>query len=441
MVEFVFMDVKGTETEIESILEESNRTQEFLQKNMAVFGSLMILFLMAGSITFSLLEVNSKDHVDYGAWEVSIYMLGAAMVAVAWIYVGHIAETKGNGVLTRADQMGKWAPFSATIQYYLIMLPVFFFYIGWGMFAFDYFGLNFILFFIVASFSVYFMPVWASFISSLGTIYALDAMENWIHGGEGWFGFNDYYGFTAGIVFSTMMFMFVGKERRSRMIMQKIGIKLEDANKQLKEFSHQAGEYAATQERNRIAREIHDTLGHTLTVVNVQLEAAQALLPDQIEKAKEAMATAQEMARRGLTDVRQSVTSLRNPALEGKTLSEGVELLVEESRCLGLDVHFEVAGKELGLDRALETGVYRIIQEGFTNIQKHAKADVVRLKLDYSEANEFRIQLKDNGVGCESTDGGFGILGIRERVNFLKGKLNINTAPSQGFVLDVTFPI
>ncbi len=434
------MVAKDTGEALDSILKESNGTQEFLQKNMAVFGSLMILFLMSGSIAFTLLEAEAKEH-SYELWQVAVYLVGAVMIAVVWIYVGYVAEVKGNGVLSRAEEMGKWAPFGATIQYYLIMIPVFFFYIGWGISEFYYFGMNFILFFIAASFSVYFMPVWASFLSSLFAMYLLDLMENWINGGSGWFDFPDYFGFTAGIVFSTTMFMFVGKERKSRQATEKIALKLEDANRQLKEFSHQAGEYAATQERNRMAREIHDTLGHTLTVVNVQLEAAQALLPEQIEKAKEAMATAQEMARRGLTDVRQSVTSLRNPALEGKTLSEGIESLVEESQQLGMNVHFEIAGKEVSLDKALETGVYRIIQEGFTNIQKHAKAEWVRLKLDYTEEHEFRIQLKDDGVGCECTEGGFGILGIRERVNFLNGKFNISTALSQGFVLDMTFPV
>jgi signal transduction histidine kinase len=214
---------------------------------------------------------------------------------------------------------------------------------------------------------------------------------------------------------------------------------LEEANAQLAAYATQAQELAMTQERNRLAREIHDNLGQTLTIVNVQLEAAKAVMDSDPDRAWDAIDKGQEMAKKGLTDVRESVAALRESPLSNRTLREAIASLVEESQSSGIVSEFKVSGEARALENKVALALYRAAQEGLTNVRRHARASRVDVLLDF-QPGEVRLEVRDNGVGATETAGGFGLLGIRERMHLLGGRLEIHTGPGQGFRLTASVP-
>ncbi|MBE2224459.1 MAG: sensor histidine kinase [Anaerolineae bacterium] len=231
------------------------------------------------------------------------------------------------------------------------------------------------------------------------------------------------------------------KERKARQQAEKLSGDLEAANQQLSQYAIQVEELATIEERNRLAREIHDNLGHYLTVVNVQIGAAKVLMDKDEAKAKEALDKAQNLTQEGLKAVRQSVAALRESPVGQRPLPEAIALLTETTSQAGIVTEFSVLGKPRSLSSQIEYALYRVTQEGLTNVRKHARASRVDVVLDYSQADCVRLEIADNGVGTAVADGGFGLLGIRERVHLLDGECHIETAPGAGFKLTVTIPI
>jgi signal transduction histidine kinase len=229
-------------------------------------------------------------------------------------------------------------------------------------------------------------------------------------------------------------------ERKARLQAEKLSSDLEEANRQLTEYAIQAEELATIEERNRLAREIHDNLGHYLTVVNVQIGAAKVLMDKDTAKAKDALDKAQNLTQEGLKAVRQSVAALRESPLGQRPLSEAIALLTETTIQAGIVTEFSVQGDPRVLSQSVTYALYRIAQEGLTNVRKHARASRVDLLLDFRQDDEIRLQIADNGVGTAVADGGFGLLGIRERINLLNGECHVETAPGKGFKLCVTIP-
>jgi len=230
-------------------------------------------------------------------------------------------------------------------------------------------------------------------------------------------------------------------ERKARLKAEELTVDLEAANQQLSEYAIQVEELATIEERNRLAREIHDNLGHYLTVVNVQIGAAKVLMDKDTDKAKDALDKAQGLTQEGLKAIRQSVATLRESPVGQRPLSEAIVLLTDTTSQAGIVTEFAVQGEPYPLSNQVEYALYRVAQEGLTNVRKHARASRVDVVLDYSQADSVRLEIADNGVGTAVADGGFGLLGIRERVQLLNGNCDIQTAPSEGFKLIVTVPI
>jgi signal transduction histidine kinase len=230
-------------------------------------------------------------------------------------------------------------------------------------------------------------------------------------------------------------------ERVSRQEAEVLIDKLESANRQLAAYAVQAEDLAATHERNRMAREIHDNLGHHLTIINVQLEAARHVIDSDSDRALEAIDTAQRLAKEGLTEIRRSVTSLRDSPVTGRPLTEAIATLAQETRRTGIVTEFVVKGERRHLEANSKMILYRAVQEGLTNIRKHAHASRVDLTLDYSDPSEVHLSVKDNGVGAVTVDNdGFGLLGVNERVGSVGGSVELETAPGKGFTLGVAIP-
>ncbi len=215
---------------------------------------------------------------------------------------------------------------------------------------------------------------------------------------------------------------------------------LDEANRKLTEYASQAEELAAAKERNRLAREIHDNLGHYLTAVNMQIEAAMALMESDGDRAKQSLERAQSLTKEGLAEVRRAVAAMRAAPIEARPLHEAIQMLVEEQQATGITTYYQIEGSIRPCSAQTELALYRIAQEGLTNIRKHAQASRADLILDYCKPNAIQIRLQDDGIGSNNTDSGFGLLGVRERVKLLGGNLEIKTTPGQGFVLQVELP-
>ncbi len=246
--------------------------------------------------------------------------------------------------------------------------------------------------------------------------------------------------YLVAVAFVVLLTHVAVREREARAEVEQLAAELGAANRQLRQYAAQVEELATTKERNRLAREIHDSLGHYLTVINVQIEAARAVMEDDRPRALDALRKAQTLAQEGLAEVRCSVAALRASPSEGRSLAETVAVLVDECRAAGIATEFVVTGAERPLPPQVELTLYRAAQEGLTNVRKHANASSAGVALDYRDDGTVQLTVQDNGVGAGDPSGGFGLLGVRERVQLLGGRVHIRTAPGEGFTLKVELP-
>jgi len=248
--------------------------------------------------------------------------------------------------------------------------------------------------------------------------------------------------FTPAIVFVVIFVRVADKAEKAQQRAESLAEQLADANHRLGDYAVQAEELATTQERNRLAREIHDNLGHYLTVANVQIQAAQALLEKDPARAAVALEKAAGLTQEGLAAVRQSVSSLRESPFGRQTLAEAIAHLADEMQATGIVTEFQQEGAPRPLNPRAELTLYRAAQEGLTNTRKHARASRVDLTLSYLDPAAVSLVVRDNGIGADSAAGaaGFGLLGLQERARQLGGRVEVTTDPGQGFRLAVELP-
>lgn len=193
-------------------------------------------------------------------------------------------------------------------------------------------------------------------------------------------------------------------------------------------------EAATLEERNRLAREIHDTLAQGLAGVVVQLGALRRAMDVAPQHTHEHLQMTEQMARETLAEARRSVWNLRAAALERGTLADALRSLAEQRNTSSLAATFVQHGEAWPLPPAVESALLRIAQEALANVVKHAAATQVTITLDYT-AEHVGLEVRDNGPGFPATtlsqptanqNGGFGLLGIRERLTQLGGSLEIS---------------
>jgi signal transduction histidine kinase len=247
--------------------------------------------------------------------------------------------------------------------------------------------------------------------------------------------------FLMGFAF-VILYMLAGeREKKARAEVERLAAELRQANHQLREYAAQAEELATVQERNRLAREIHDGLGHYLTGIHMQIQAGRAVLDRNREVALDALDKAQSLAQEGLTEVRRSVAALRASPLDNQSLPQAIEALVNECRAAGIATGYTVHGGEArDLPPQVELALYRAAQEGMTNMRKYAQASSAEVVLDYRDPDRVLLTVSDAGVGTDDPSGGYGLVGIRERVHMLGGTMRVETAPGEGFTLTVEVP-
>ncbi|MCH7800203.1 MAG: GAF domain-containing sensor histidine kinase [Chloroflexi bacterium] len=199
----------------------------------------------------------------------------------------------------------------------------------------------------------------------------------------------------------------------------------------------QRKQMGALEERNRLAREIHDTLAQGLTAIALQLESAEALMDagDDLQGVRQRIGQALELARDNLNEARRSVLDLRATPLQGRTLVEAVEELARKTAAeAGLEVNVKVTGTGGLLSPRIEVGLYRIAQEALNNVVRHAEARRVAVEIE-TTTDLISLTIEDDGRGFDIediADGRYGLVGLNERIKLLGGELALESAAGVG---------
>lgn len=240
--------------------------------------------------------------------------------------------------------------------------------------------------------------------------------------------------FGLGIFFVLQL---VNKLLVERQIRQQLAL----AHEQLQEYSQKIEDLAAVQERNRIARDIHDSLGHALTSLNIQLQTAVKLWQKNPNQAHPFLAQAQKLGVTAMREVRQSVGTLRADEIDDQPLELKIQALIDNFRSgTGLTVYSKIA-YSTPVSFQIKKTIYRIVQEALTNIAKYAQATKVEIKLNVTETKVY-LSVQDNGQGFKLNQSktGYGLQGMQERINAVKGCLQIQTSPGNGCRIMVEIP-
>ncbi len=210
-------------------------------------------------------------------------------------------------------------------------------------------------------------------------------------------------------------------------------------NEQLKEYAGVSERMAQTRERNRLAREIHDTLGHTLTGLTAGLDACLAMIDVAPEQTKKQLELLANVSRQGIKEVRRSVNELRPDALERLSLEVALEkMIMEMSHVSDVIIYFEKADIPLKFDADEEDTIYRTVQESITNAVRHGQAKHIWITIR-RDAGEVVLTVRDDGRGCKDLKKGFGIRHMKERVEMLGGSVSYDGR--KGFTVTACIPI
>ena len=215
--------------------------------------------------------------------------------------------------------------------------------------------------------------------------------------------------------------------------------KLEEANQRLRAYAIEVEQMAETRERNRLAREIHDTLGHALTGIAAGLDACIMMIDVAPEATKQQLNKIRDTARKGITDVRRSVKKLRPDDLERLPFQEALlEMTKDYSESSGMEITFDIFSWSDNLRQDQEDVIYRVLQESITNAKRHGQATKVKITIGGNE-KYLLIAIADNGRGCEEVKQGFGLKHMRERLELLHGYIHYWS--DEGFIVEAMIPL
>ncbi len=214
------------------------------------------------------------------------------------------------------------------------------------------------------------------------------------------------------------------------------------AHRRLREYAMQIENQATIEERNRIAREIHDSVGHYLTAQSIQLENTAVFLDRDRLKASQHLAKAKQLGKDALANIRASIATLRSSPIQERsftlTLKESIAEF-ESNTSIAIVSEINLISQ---LSNEVNTALYRIVQEALTNITKHSQATRVNLSLIEIES-KILLTIQDNGCGFEigNNTTGFGLQGMKERTAALGGTFKIDSIPAQGCQINVVIPL
>lgn len=233
------------------------------------------------------------------------------------------------------------------------------------------------------------------------------------------------------LVIVIMEFAIYHKEEKHKM--DNLYIELQDAHNKLKNYSNIIKELTVIEERNRIARDLHDTLGHNLTGLIMQLEMASSVIDEEQELSKELIEASKTTARDSLKQVRLIVEAIKgdNHIADMEEINKLINCFSEKT---GIKVDCRIEGKKVSLAPDISITLYRIIQEAMTNAVRHGKADEINIIIIFS-SNLISFDIQDNGKGCKMIKESYGLRGMKERIAMLGGDItfyNMNGFRIQG---------
>jgi signal transduction histidine kinase len=246
--------------------------------------------------------------------------------------------------------------------------------------------------------------------------------------------------FTLTSVFAWLLINALLAERQSRSQLENTLQELAETYGQLRQYAVRIEDQATLQERNRIAREIHDGLGHTLAAQMIQINNALLFWQSDGERALSFLKQSKQLGSEAFVEIRKSVSMLRNPIHDQSLAMSLNKLLADFQQTTKIEVN-AILGDTSALSMDVITALFRIIQESLTNISKHSQATKIHIKLQQSEM--VSLSIEDNGQGFNATQNttGFGLQGMRERAVALGGHLTIRSQPGQGCAISVILPL
>lgn len=259
-------------------------------------------------------------------------------------------------------------------------------------------------------------------------------------------GILNFFSSVNAIAFIAYMIIYMRSQIKEKERVTILNQQLAEANVQLSEMNNQLKDYAAMQkqmgeieERNRIAREIHDTLGHTMTGLSAGIDACIALIDYSVDETKKQLNIISGVARQGLKDVRRSMKKLRPDTLERESLESAIEKLITETMSTSkVSIEFQSFLPSLVFEDDEEDTIYRIVQEGITNAIRHGHAS--RIFINFKKVDIWLvIRIRDNGIGCKDIHKGFGLAHMKERVDMLHGTVTYSS--NNGFQVVAKLPI
>ncbi|GAC1393329.1 MAG: sensor histidine kinase [Ktedonobacteraceae bacterium] len=280
------------------------------------------------------------------------------------------------------------------------------------------------------------------FLGAGGTLFL---MSNFRDFGQTWISLLAGFAFVA--AFSLANKLLIAQRERTEILLRQLeeaNHEREQANIQLQNYADEVEEMTVDRERTRMAREIHDTLGHYLTILSIQLETISKLQERDPARAMIEVAEAQRVAAQSMQEVRNAVAALRPSSIATLSLPEALTQLANEFRntaneaelTLDLETQFPSLSPEVQL------ALYRVVQEALTNIHKHTYATKILIRLRYEEG-EIELVVLDNGSGekPKQLGSGFGLVGLRERIELLSGHVTYGPEEPSGYRVAIRVPV
>jgi two-component system, NarL family, sensor kinase len=212
---------------------------------------------------------------------------------------------------------------------------------------------------------------------------------------------------------------------------------LEDAKKRLEDYSKRVERLSQLEERSRLSREIHDTLGHKLTGTLMQVEATIRVMEGDPDTGRQLLQAVRDNLNQGVETLRQTVRNMKPGDYAGRILSIR-QMLTDFANSTGIEIGFSVSGNPFKLMPSADITLYRNAQEAVTNAVRHGNSKHIQVELAFLE-KEVVLTVQDDGTGCQSMKKGMGISGMEERVELLGGRLEI--ASHQGFQVKTVIPV
>lgn len=241
------------------------------------------------------------------------------------------------------------------------------------------------------------------------------------------------------LFFILFLMIYIANEVQENERMTQELIMVHQVNHELENYAAVSEKIAEDKERKRLAREIHDTLGHALTGIAAGVDACIAMIDINPEATKKQLMVISKVVRQGIVDVRNSLNKLRPGALEQHGFKGAIENMIEEFTSVSdLTISLDYRLDKVDFENTKEDILFRVIQESVTNAVRHGDATHIDISL-YIEDNSLYLKIQDNGQGCEEIHYGFGIKQMKERLGMINGKVAYDG--HHGFLTIVTIPL